>query len=90
MFYEHCVIIRSKPVMDTEYTIRNLCGIMWNLFVIRNSEKRLLSKIQSLKYGANIEKELIHMREKAYQTSLLERAKRDTKPNWSVYHVTIT
>ena len=70
--------------MDTEYTIKNL------LFVIRNSEKRLLSKIQSLKYGANIGKELIHMREKAYQTSLLERAKRDNKPNWSVYHVTIT
>ena len=25
MFYEHCVTICSKPVMDTEYTIKNLC-----------------------------------------------------------------
>ena len=51
-------------------------------FLCRHIQHQLVTKLQELPLGANVEDCLEYMRERVYQISREERAEEENKPVW--------
>lgn len=66
---------REKSQLDVTLAI-------YDILSIRISSEYLLTKLQELKYGANTDKELTDMREKANCIYVGRKREKDSLPKW--------